>query len=215
MNKENISEYVKKYAMEHFGDTEKEIDEAFEDTVGVAYYIARVAHDGQRRANGAPYIMHPLAIYHRYRNIINIEASAFDPYELADEYDIPFWGVQELCLLHDVVEDTEFTLKDIEQMYKELNQELYFKTYIENQLWLITHEKDDDYETYMKDVLCIKASALVKLLDLTDNLNVLSLDKFEDDEYERALRYVKYLKMINDKFHFVEKFNKYRRACLG
>ena len=213
MNKEKLKDYVKRFAIENFGNTEEEIDEAFKDVTGIAYYIAKVAHYNQKRVNGVTYFAHPLSVYRKYRFLIGIEEDNFDPYELMGEYGIPFWGVQEVCLLHDVLEDTDVTLDEIEEMYEELGQHIYFEAYIKDPLILITHDKSEDYETYMKNVLCSSTSALVKLLDLTDNTNIFGLDKYEDEEDERMHRYIKYEKMVNDKYHFIERIAKYRKDC--
>ena len=53
-------------------------------------------------------------------------------------------------------------------------------------------------------------SALVKMIDLMNNMNLFSLDKFEDKEYDRAKKYLSYFKKINDKYHYVEKIQNYR-----
>jgi GTP pyrophosphokinase len=64
-----------------------------------AYNFAETAHTGQFRISGDPYIQHPLGVAHILAelelDIITIAAS----------------------LLHDVVEDTQFTLQDIEQEF--------------------------------------------------------------------------------------------------
>ena len=214
VNKEKLKDYVKRFAVENFNKTEEEMDEAFEDTTGIAYYVAKVAHYDQKRANGVNYFIHPQSIYRKYRFLIGIDEDSFDPYELMGEYGIPFWGVQEVCLLHDVLEDTSIALDEIEEMYEDLGHHIYFETYIKDQLLLITHDKSEDYETYMKDVLWSRTSALVKLLDLSDNSNIFGLDKYGDEEDERMHRYIKYQKMINDKYHFVERLAKYRKDCV-
>lgn len=61
-----------------------------------AYKFAKEAHRGARRRSGEPYIMHPLAVAHI----------------VIDELGL---GSTSICaaLLHDVVEDTEYTREDI------------------------------------------------------------------------------------------------------
>ena len=213
MNRCELKEFVKKYALEHLGETEEEIDEAFKDTIGIAYFIAKVTHDGQERENGAPYFIHPLSVCRVFRNIVNAEDDDFDPYELIDKYGIPFWGVQETCFLHDVMEDSNIDIEDIEKMYTDLGYGLYFRTYIKEPLQLITHDKSVDYETYMNEVLKSATASMVKLIDLNDNSNIFGLKEYGDREDERMHRYVKYKRMINDKYHFVEKLAKYRKDC--
>ena len=69
------------------------------DVVERAYGFAKVAHDGQLRASGEPYITHPLAV-----------ATIVARYG-ADEATIC------AALLHDTVEDTPVTLEQIEGLF--------------------------------------------------------------------------------------------------
>ena len=65
-----------------------------------AFNFARQAHKGVRRLSGEPYIMHPIAVAQ-----ISCEEVGL--------------GSTSICaaLLHDVVEDTDFTTEDIENMF--------------------------------------------------------------------------------------------------
>ncbi len=65
-----------------------------------AYEFANEAHKGVRRRSGEPYILHPIAV----AKIV------------VDEIGL---GCKSICaaLLHDVVEDTEFTVEDIERLF--------------------------------------------------------------------------------------------------
>ena len=65
-----------------------------------AYHFAKEAHKGIRRRSGEPYILHPIAV----AKIVSQEIGL---------------GSTSICaaLLHDVVEDTDFTVEDIEQHF--------------------------------------------------------------------------------------------------
>lgn len=65
-----------------------------------AFNFAKHAHKGVRRLSGEPYIMHPLAV----AKIVCCEIGL---------------GSTSICsaLLHDVVEDTDYTVEDIENMF--------------------------------------------------------------------------------------------------
>lgn len=65
-----------------------------------AFNFAKHAHNGVRRLSGEPYIMHPLAV----AQIVCTEIGL---------------GSTSICaaLLHDVVEDTDYTVEDIENMF--------------------------------------------------------------------------------------------------
>ena len=96
-------------------DWEKKVDEKFEELLSVytssrhrkkvdiiakAFNFARQAHKGVRRLSGEPYIMHPIAVALIACKEIGL-------------------GSTSICaaLLHDVVEDTDYTTEDIENMF--------------------------------------------------------------------------------------------------
>jgi len=65
-----------------------------------AFYFAKTAHKGIKRRSGEPYIMHPLAVARIVVREIGL-------------------GSTSICsaLLHDVVEDTDYTVEDIENLF--------------------------------------------------------------------------------------------------
>ena len=87
MTIEDVIKEIKKYNPEE------------EKLVRKAYEVAAKAHDHQTRESGEPYIIHPI---HVCMNLIEFHADGAS-----------------LCagLLHDVVEDTEFTIEYIEQEF--------------------------------------------------------------------------------------------------
>ena len=70
------------------------------DIITKAFNFARQAHKGVRRLSGEPYIMHPIAV-------AQIACSEMG------------LGSTSICaaLLHDVVEDTDYTVEDIENIF--------------------------------------------------------------------------------------------------
>ncbi len=70
------------------------------DLITKAFNFARQAHKGVRRLSGEPYIMHPIAVAQIVCSDIGL-------------------GSTSICsaLLHDVVEDTDYTVEDIENMF--------------------------------------------------------------------------------------------------
>ena len=70
------------------------------DIITTAFNFARQAHKGVRRLSGEPYIMHPLAV----AQIASQEMGL---------------GSTSICsaLLHDVVEDTEYTTEDLQNIF--------------------------------------------------------------------------------------------------
>ena len=70
------------------------------DLITKAFNFAKQAHKGVRRLSGEPYIMHPIAVAQIACSEIGL-------------------GSTSICsaLLHDVVEDTEYTVEDISNMF--------------------------------------------------------------------------------------------------
>jgi guanosine-3',5'-bis(diphosphate) 3'-pyrophosphohydrolase len=70
------------------------------DIITKAFNFARQAHKGVRRLSGEPYIMHPIAVAQIACQEIGL-------------------GSTSICsaLLHDVVEDTDYTVEDIENIF--------------------------------------------------------------------------------------------------
>jgi len=70
------------------------------DIITKAFHFARQAHKGVRRNSGEPYILHPLAVAQIVCSEIGL-------------------GSTSICsaLLHDVVEDTDYTIDDIQNVF--------------------------------------------------------------------------------------------------
>ena len=70
------------------------------EIIDKAYRFARDAHKGIRRRSGEPYILHPIAV----AKIVSAEMGL---------------GSTSICaaFLHDVVEDTDYTVEDIEVQF--------------------------------------------------------------------------------------------------
>jgi GTP pyrophosphokinase len=75
-------------------------DEEERQGVRLAFNIANASHRGARRRSGEPYIMHPIAVA---RIVVEDIGLAYKSIVAA--------------LLHDVVEDTDYTLEDVREMF--------------------------------------------------------------------------------------------------
>ena len=157
----------------------------------LAEEIAVYAHRNQKRENGENYVNHPM----RTSTIVC---------DLISPNEEEFKGVEVLAILHDVIEDSDFTIDDIEDIFKENKLADFFKEYIKEELIALTHNKNEDYEVYIKRIMQYPTASLVKLVDLCDNLNLLTLHTFQTNEYERCCKYLKYAYYINSKYHFIE-----------
>ncbi|WP_308590965.1 RelA/SpoT family protein [Prevotella sp.] len=70
------------------------------DIITKAFNFARQAHKGVRRLSGEPYIMHPIAVAQIASTEMGLGSTSISA-----------------ALLHDVVEDTDYTVEDIENMF--------------------------------------------------------------------------------------------------
>ena len=104
---------------------------------------ARIAYDAHHRQYdvcGMPYIFHPFTVAE----------------SMTDEYSTC------VALLHDVVEDTDVTLEDLEGEFPEEVIEA---------VRLMTHDKDVDYEEYVTALKGNPIARAVKMADVEHNAN--------------------------------------------
>lgn len=170
------------------GKTIEELIELDHSSVHLSFEIMEYAHRNQKRANRDDYANRPARCLQNYRDLVGIKDFDYNciDKDLMYQYGVPFDGVQEVCLLHDVVEDECFTIDELEEIFNECDLGVYFKLYIKEPLIKITHNCNDDYLEYIKICMENPISAICKMMDLQDNLYVLSLIKFDEKNYERA-----------------------------
>lgn len=122
-----------------------------------AYLFAKEAHKEQRRKSGEPYIMHPLAVARIVADELGLGANPIIA-----------------AFLHDVVEDTEYTIEDIKNL---CGEDVAFLVNV------ITKKKKKQYEAskqidnykQMLDSLQYDIRALlIKLADRLHNMRTLS-----------------------------------------
>ncbi|MDE6665886.1 MAG: HD domain-containing protein [Ruminococcus sp.] len=106
-----------------------------------AMRIAYEAHHGQYDVNGVPYIFHPYHVAEQMNDEITVCTA----------------------LLHDVAEDTNIT---IEQLEKEFPEE------VTEALKLLTHDKNTDYFDYIEKIRSNPVAKAVKLADLAHNSDI-------------------------------------------
>jgi (p)ppGpp synthase/HD superfamily hydrolase len=137
-----------------------------------ALLIAKEAHRGQTRWNGADYFTEHV------RTVANIAAYHKD--------NLPeFWRNNLGCIisaayLHDVVEDTAMTLEDLSKEFSPLTVEIV-KT--------LTHIKDESYFDYIIRIHDgLYGAQFIKLCDLAHNLNDLDPKRNKNmrDKYKFA-----------------------------
>ena len=162
-NKEEALKEFMDYVHSYLGDDEC-------DQIMKAFTLADKAHAGQFRASGEPYIMHPLAVAEilAHLQIDHITLIA--------------------ALLHDVVEDTEYTKEDIEKLF---GAEVAFLVDGVTKLNQFQYETKEDrqMENYRKMILAMAKDVRVVVIKLGDRLhNMRTLKHMRSDKQKRIAK---------------------------
>ena len=130
-----------------------------------AMLIAYEAHKNQVDKSGVPYIYHPIHV--------------------AEQMDTENECI--IALLHDVVEDTNVTFKQLEEV---------FSKEIIDILKLLTREENIEYDEYIKRIKNNSIACKVKIADLTHNLDKTRLDFVTEVDVKRNEKYKKALQIL-------------------
>lgn len=131
-----------------------------------AFFIAARAHKGQKDKAGKPYIFHPINVS------LNVKGR--------DE--------KIVALLHDVIEDTAYTIDDLKFLTEDQKEALL----------LLTHDKDTPYMTYIDAIKKNKIASRVKLADLDQNMNLKRLKIVTEKDLERLEKYKKARELLRE-----------------
>ena len=135
-----------------------------------AFELADKAHEGQLRASGEPYIMHPLEVADilAHLQIDHITLMA--------------------ALMHDVVEDTSYSKEDLEEMF---GSEVAFLVDGVTKLNQFQYETKEDrqMENYRKMILAMAKDVRVVVIKLGDRLhNMRTLKHMRSDKQKRIAK---------------------------
>ena len=128
-------------------------------TLEDAVTIAAQAHKGQRDKAGAPYLLHPL------RMMLRMESEA----------------AMVAAVLHDVVEDTEWTLGRL--------REAGFSEEVLEAVDCLTHREGESYREFVERVRTNPIARQVKIADLEDNMNVRRMSQLGEKDLARLEKY--------------------------
>ena len=137
-------------------------------TLEKAISIAVTAHQGQVDKANKPYILHPLRLMFKMNSENEMIAA----------------------VLHDVVEDTDWTIEKLEVEG--------FSTEVLTAVKLLTHDKKIPYKKYIEAIKTNNIALKVKLADLEDNIDIkrIAHPKFRD--YARLAEYLKYYNELKE-----------------
>lgn len=131
-----------------------------------AFVLATNAHNGVRRKSGEPYIYHPIAVAMICCKEMNLGATSV------------------ICaLLHDVVEDTDYTLEDIRDMFGDLVAEIIDGLTKIEDLVFDNKNMSIQAENFKKIFLSMSKDVRVILIKLADRLhNMRTLDSMPPEK---------------------------------
>ncbi len=136
-------------------------------TLERAIEIAKQAHVGQIDKGGADYIGHPLRVM-----------------EMCDTEEEKIVGV-----LHDVVEDSDWT-------FEMLEAEGFTSEVIEALKCVTKLSKDEDYYAFIERVMANELARQIKLYDLKDNMDLRRIMEPSDEDLQRVEKYRKAYRLI-------------------
>lgn len=134
-----------------------------------ALEIAKEAHEGQFDKGGEPYIYHPIYVAEKMMDEVRTI----------------------VALLHDVIEDTKWTLEDL----------IFFGEDVVEALRLLTRDDNVPYHEYIKELSKNPISRDVKMGDLEHNSDLTRLKEITEEDLERVKKYEKsmhYLKSVKE-----------------
>ncbi|MBE8949228.1 MAG: bifunctional (p)ppGpp synthetase/guanosine-3',5'-bis(diphosphate) 3'-pyrophosphohydrolase [Quinella sp. 3Q1] len=133
-----------------------------------AYLVAKEGHAGQTRASGEPYINHPLNV-----------AAILTELQLDDK-------TIAAAILHDVVEDTIFTLDELKEMFGEEIALLIDGVTKIGQIYFKTKEQQQ-IEAYRKLIIATAKDLRVILIKLADRLHNMRTLKFVPESKRKRI----------------------------
>jgi (p)ppGpp synthase/HD superfamily hydrolase len=137
------------------------------DLLEKAVAIAVEAHRGQRDRTGAPYILHPMRV------MTGVDSDT----------------EKMVAILHDVVEDTDWT-------FEKLRQEGFSDEVIEA-LKCVTKREGEECGDFVKRSADNKIARRVKIADLEHNMDARRLSNITEKDVERLKKYVRAWRFLN------------------
>ena len=121
-----------------------------------AYEFAAKAHEGQRRRTGEPYIIHPIAVAQIIAQVLELDVNPI----IAG-------------FLHDVVEDTDYTIKDVEERFGSDVAFLVGVVTKRKKSTYIQSKQVDNFRQILSSVNYDIRALLIKLADRLHNMSTL------------------------------------------
>ena len=133
-----------------------------------ALRLCYLAHKNQLDKSAMPYVFHPFHLAE----------------QMTDE------DTTVTALLHDVVEDTDYTLDDLADMG--------FSQTVINALSLLTHDPSVEYMDYVAEIKNNPIARAVKLADLKHNSDMTRFDTVTERDINRNEKYKNAIRMLEE-----------------
>ncbi|WP_029034801.1 RelA/SpoT family protein [Salinimicrobium terrae] len=162
-NKEIAQQYKKLLRISY-----QNLSEEDKKLIRQAFDVAVDAHKDQRRKSGEAYIFHPIAVAKIVASEIGLDATSIAA-----------------ALLHDVVEDTSYTLEDIHRTFGETVARIVDGL---TKISHLEHDKDVSLqaENFRKMLLTLNDDVRVIIIKIADRLhNMQTMDSMRTDKQEK------------------------------
>lgn len=140
----------------------------YTDATKMAMKLCFAAHKDQTDKSGIPYVFHP--------------------FHLAEQMSREDTTVA--ALLHDVMEDADYTPEDLLRMG--------FSSEVVEALKLLTHKPEVSYLDYVRRIRSNPIAAAVKIADLKHNCDTTRLDTVTEKDLARVEKYRKALALLTE-----------------
>lgn len=146
-----------------FGNMEQRISVEDMQRVRDAYTLAAEAHKEQRRKTGEPYIIHPIAVARIVAEELELGANPVIA-----------------AFLHDVVEDTDYTIEDIRERF---GDDVAFLVGVVTKQKKEKYEQSKQVDNYRQILASVQYDVRAILIKLADRLhNMRTLDSMRPDK---------------------------------
>jgi (p)ppGpp synthase/HD superfamily hydrolase len=133
-----------------------------------AYFLAARAHMNQFDKGGRPYMEHLERVAENFRND---------------------WTLKTVAILHDILEDTWVTKDMLEHL---------FGNDIADAVEALTRKENQSYGDFIKELTNNVMAIRVKMVDLTDNMDLGRLKEINDEDLDRVKKYAKWRKYLRE-----------------
>ena len=140
----------------------------YTDETKKALKLCFEAHKNQVDKSGIPYVFHP---FHLAEQMVTEETTV-------------------VALLHDVVEDTNYTLEDLSKKG--------FGESVIAAISLLTHDDETEYMDYVRAIKENPIAKAVKLADLRHNSDLSRLDVIDEKATLRRQKYLKAIELLGE-----------------